>query len=225
MDSFCDFLGCTKRSLRATRCWLGLWSCDSDWDLWLLWRFRGRGYEGLERKTWFRHAHVFAWYFSKAGLAVESFHPNFQPSPSSPIQILHSSIPKIPPQLDLPKNIETLPKKMGSESKSGFKHENGWKWMKMDENGGCFPTFNLPKILSSQVSWDSEPCRLWAFGVRGWIPFELRSNRWDDWSSRAPAPGGKFQGKTSFLRQFFMRYYLWLLVFTIYYYCYCCYHY
>ena len=32
------------------------------------------------------------------------------------------------PQLDLPKNIETLPKKMGSESKSGFKHENGWKW-------------------------------------------------------------------------------------------------
>ena len=97
--------------------------------------------------------------------------------------------------------------------------------MKMDENGGCFPTFNLPKILSSQVSWDSEPCRLWAFGVRGWIPFELRSNRWDDWSSRAPAPGGKFQGKTSFFRQFFMRYYLWLLVFTIYYYCYCCYHY
>ena len=121
--------------------------------------------------------------------------------------------------------------------------------MNMDENGGCFPTFNPPKILSSQVSWDSEPCRLWAFGVRGWIPFELRSNRWDDWSSRAPAPGGKFQAKTRFLRQFFYEilfvdicgYWfllyiiivtvaitinnLWLLVFTIYDYCYCCYRY
>jgi hypothetical protein len=88
----------------------------------------------------------------------------------------------------------------------------------MDENGGCFPTFNPPKILSSQVSWDSEPCRLWAFGVRGWIPFELRSNRWDDWSSRAPAPGGKFQAKTRFLRQFFMRYYLWIFVVIGFYY-------
>ncbi|CAL1149286.1 unnamed protein product, partial [Cladocopium goreaui] len=51
-------------------------------------------------------------------------------------------------------------------------------------------TLRPAKSQTEEVSWDSEPCRLWAFGVRGWIPFELRSNRWDDWSSRAPAPGG-----------------------------------
>ena len=174
---------------------LGLWSCDYDWDLWLLWRLRGRGYEGLERKTWFRHDHVFAWYFSKAGLAVESFHPNFHPSPK-------------PPTVGSPKRHRNTSEKNGIRIQVWVQT---WQWMKMDENGWkwwLFPTFNAPQILSSQVSWDSEPCRPWAFGVRGWIPFELRSNRWDDWSSRAPAPGGKFQGKTRFLRQFFMRYYL-----------------
>ena len=113
-------------------------------------------------------------------------------------------IPHPDPSFIHPQNTPTIgsPKKHRNTSeKNGIRIQvwvQTWKWMKMDENGGCFPTFNLPKILSSQVSWDSEPCRLWAFGVRGWIPFELRSNRWDDWSSRAPAPGGKFQGKTSF---------------------------
>eukprot|EP00435_Cladocopium_sp_Y103_P052259 s686_g16.t1 len=50
-------------------------------------------------------------------------------------------------------------------------------------------TLRRAKSQTEEVAWESELCRPWAFGVRGWIPFELRGSRWDEWCPRA-APGG-----------------------------------